>query len=132
MKEAVMAKKILVVDDEKDMLFMLRFRLEAEGYAIITAEDGIEAYSKIIEEKPDLVLLDILLPGIDGLQLCRKLKDNQDTVRIPVIMLTASNVQEVGRKCSEAGADGYLKKPFDSLDLLSKVKFLLGENPGDK
>jgi len=123
-----MAKRVLLVDDEKDMLFMLRFRMEAAGYEVISAEDGIEGYASALRDKPDIILLDVLLPGIDGLQLCRKLKDSEALSRIPVLILTASNVKDVERKCSDAGADGYLKKPFDSLELLGKVKFLLGDN----
>lgn len=125
-----MAKKVLIVDDEKDMLFMLRFRMEASGYEVVSAEDGIEGYSCALRDKPDIILLDVLLPGIDGLQLCRKIKDTESLGRIPVVILTASNVKDVERKCSEAGADSYLKKPFDSLELVSKVKFLLGEAAG--
>ena len=122
-----MARRILVVDDEKDMLFMLQLRLGAAGYEVITAEDGLDGRAKVLKEKPDLVLLDVLLPGIDGLHLCREIKDNEATLGIPVIILTASNVQGVEKKCLEAGANGYLKKPFDSLALLNKVKFLLGD-----
>ncbi len=127
-----MAKRVLIVDDEKDMLFMLRFRMEAAGYDVVSAEDGIDGYACAFRDRPDIILLDVLLPGIDGLQLCRKLKDTESLCRIPVLILTASNVKDVEKKCSEAGADGYLKKPFDSLDLLSKVKFLLGEGPAQE
>ena len=123
-----MARRILLVDDEKDMLFMLRFRLEAAGYAVVSAGDGIEGYTCALREKPDIILLDVLLPGIDGLQLCRKLKDTEELRRIPVLILTASNVKDVERRSSEAGADGCLKKPFDSLELLNKIKFLLGDS----
>ena len=124
-----MAAKILVVDDEPDVLLLCRVNLEFEGYDVIEAHDGEEAIRKVVEEHPSLVLLDVMMPGLDGWKVLEMLKDNKATQEIPVIMLTAK-VREIDQiqGLSEGAAD-YVTKPFNPLALSRTVKDVL--NPGD-
>lgn len=122
-----MAKKILLVDDEPDIISMLKLRLEASGYDVITAVDGNIAYDKARSELPDLVILDLMLPGMDGYQVCRLLKFNEKYRHIPIIMLTAKSQKDDKDWGQKVGADFYLTKPFDAVELLNKIKELLGE-----
>lgn len=122
-----MPKKILVVDDEQDILETVRMRLEAYGYNVITAANGNDGYKKAKTESPDLIILDLMLPGLDGYQICRLLKFDEGYRRIPVIMLTAKSQEEDKMWSEKVGADCYLTKPFKSNELLQKVKELLGE-----
>ena len=117
-----MAKKVLVVDDEPDILKMVTFRLKKEGYEVITAKDGQEALDLIKSGRPDLVLLDLRLPVMDGYEVCRILKIDENLKQIPVIFLTASVVGSIVEKVKEFKADGYLIKPFDPVKLLETVK----------
>lgn len=118
-------KHILVVDDEPDLVEMLKLQLEAKGYKVTTASDGQEALEKVREIKPDLVLLDIMMPKMDGYQVCRMIKFDDELKHIAVVMLTA-RVQERDQKTGEeVGADAYLTKPFEYRDLLAKVAELL-------
>lgn len=122
-----MPKKILVVDDEQDILSMLKMRLEASGYEILTASDGNAAYNTAKVENPDLIILDLMLPGMDGYQVCRLLKFDQKYNQIPVIMLTAKSQQEDKDWGAKVGADFYMTKPFEAKELLNKIKELLKE-----
>ena len=117
-----MAKKILIVDDEKDILDLLEFNLEAEGYKTYKAKDGDEALQKAESKKPDLILLDIMLPKKDGFEVLRELRVNAKTSDIPVIFLTAkdSEIDEVVGL--ELGADDYIIKPISIRKLLARVK----------
>ena len=118
-------KRILVVDDEKDLLEAVKFRLEASGYEVIPAYDGQEGLDKARREKPDLIVLNLMLPKMDGYKICRILKFDEKYKGIPIIMFTA-RAQEVDRKMAkEVGADAYIIKPFESQALLEKVKELL-------
>lgn len=122
-----MAKRILVVDDEPDLVEMVKMRLEANGYEVITAYDGKEALDKAHKENPDLMLLDLMLPKIDGYKVCRMLKFDEKYKHICIIMFTA-RAQESDEKIGmEVGADAYMVKPFEPQKLLSKIKKLLGE-----
>jgi len=122
-----MRKKILVVDDEPALVEMTKMRLESNDYDVITAYDGQEALDKAKKENPDLIILDLMLPKMDGHKVCGLLKSDIRYSRIPIIIFTAK-VQEEDRKLSqEMGADGYLLKPFDPKVLLEKVKELLKE-----
>ncbi len=115
------SKKILVVDDEVYILHILDFSLGAEGYEVITAADGAEAIEKARQEKPDLVVLDIMMPKVDGFEACRRLKADPETREIPVILLTAKG-REVDRKMGmEVGADDYIVKPFSPTKLIEKI-----------
>jgi len=124
-----MAKKILIIDDEPDMLEILRFRLEKNGYKIVTASSGEEGLVKAEKIKPDLILLDILLPGISGLEVVKKLKANKLTKKIPVIMVTALISQDAMAKGLEHGAQYFISKPFDPADLLGEIKNAIKDSP---
>ncbi|MCM8800538.1 MAG: response regulator [Candidatus Omnitrophica bacterium] len=115
-------KKILVVDDEPDILNMIRLRLEANGYEVITASDGNTAYQRARSDSPDLIILDLMLPGMDGYQVCRLLKFDERYRSIPVIILTALSQKEDKEWAEKVGADCYLTKPFESDELLNKIK----------
>lgn len=118
-------KKILVVDDEPDIVSMLKLRLEAAGYEVLSALDGNAGYEKAKLELPDLIILDLMLPGIDGYKICRLLKFDTKYRHIPIIMLTARGQQEDRDWGEKAGADFYFTKPFDGKELLDKIKKLL-------
>jgi CheY-like chemotaxis protein len=117
---SVLAKKILVVDDEI-ILHILDFSLGAEGCEVITAADGEEALQKARTERPDLIVLDIMMPKVDGFEACRRLKADPETSPIPVILLTAKG-REVDRQMGmEVGADDYIVKPFSPTRLIEKI-----------
>ena len=113
---------ILVVDDEEPILELLRFNLEKEGYQVRVAKDGPEALESVEKEQPDLLILDVMLPGMDGLEICRQLRLNPKFRQIPIIMLTAKG--EVIDKVVglELGADDYMTKPFSPRELLARIK----------
>ena len=118
-----MAKeKILVVDDEKNICDLLRMYLEKEGFAVVMAHNGLDAVKTFASENPDLVLLDIMLPGLDGWQVCREIRKTSEK---PIIMLTAKD--EVFDKVLglELGADDYVTKPFDTKEIIARIKAVL-------
>lgn len=118
-------KRILLVDDEKDLVEIMKFRLEANNYTVICAFDGQEALEKAKNENPDLIILDLMLPKIDGYKICRMLKFDEKYKKIPIVMFTA-RAQEADRKLGEeVGADAYITKPFDLQVLLDKIKELI-------
>ena len=121
-----MAKgKILVVDDEEHILELIRYNLDASGYEVIEASDGDDAVKKAINEVPDLILLDLMLPGKDGYDVCRELRSNGKTKAVPIIMLTAKS-QDLDKIMGlEYGADDYIIKPFNPMELLLRIKALL-------
>jgi DNA-binding response OmpR family regulator len=124
MAEAKTAK-ILVVDDEPDVQSLLNLMLVSQGYTVVTASDGQEALEKARSENPDLILLDVMLPRLDGYKVARMLKFDENFSHIPIIMLTAK-VQEKDKQTGlETGADDYITKPFDTAALLLKVKEIL-------
>jgi two-component system alkaline phosphatase synthesis response regulator PhoP len=123
--EKTAKKKILVVDDEQDIVTLIKSRLELSGYEVIAAYDGNEGLEKARKEKPDMVILDIMLPKIDGFQVCRMLKFDSDYKNIPVMLFSARAGEHDKATGEEAGADAYLVKPFDSNVLIAKVKELL-------
>jgi len=117
--------KILVVEDEADIRELLRYSLTQEGYAVEEAADGAEALDRIERRAPDLVLLDLMLPRMSGLELCRKLRANSETAQMPVIVVTAKSA-EVDRILGlEMGADDYVVKPFSPREVVARVKALL-------
>lgn len=114
-------KKILIVDDEAHILELVKVCLEDSGFDVIEAYDGIEALDKAKTEKPDIILLDIMIPKLDGYEVCRKIKQDEETKSIPVVMLTAKG-QEVDKvKGFQSGADSYMTKPFSPLRLLTEI-----------
>jgi two-component system cell cycle response regulator len=118
-------KKILVVDDLPENVFMLQDRLEHEGYDVITAYDGVTGISKCEIEQPDLVLLDVMMPGMTGIEVCKTLVVNPKTKNIPIILVTAKVGAEDTKEGLEAGAFDYIKKPFNRVELLARVNSAL-------
>ncbi len=118
-------KKILVIDDLPENVFLLQDRLESEGYEVITAYEGKSGLNKAISEQPDLILLDIMMPDITGLDVCKKLVGNEETAHIPIILVTAKIEAEDTKEGLEAGAFDYIKKPFNRVELLARVKSAL-------
>ncbi|MEW6600383.1 MAG: response regulator transcription factor [Nitrospirota bacterium] len=127
-----METKILIVDDEKDILELISYNLKKEGFEVSVSSDGEDALRRIKQKKYDLIILDLMLPGIQGLELCRILKSSEDTSFIPIIMLTAKN-EELDKVLGlEMGADDYITKPFSPRELVARVKAVLRrthENP---
>jgi phosphate regulon transcriptional regulator PhoB len=118
-------KKILVVDDEPDIVALVSYNLKKEGFEIVEALDGEEALSKIKNQTFDFVILDLMLPGIQGMELCRILRNDTKTKNIPIIMLTAKG-EEIDRILGlEIGADDYMAKPFSPRELVARVKAVL-------
>ena len=123
-----MAKKVLVVEDETELVAALEVRLKTEGYEVVVAYDGEEGLNKAREENPDLIILDIMLPKMDGFKVSRLLKFDERYEHIPIIMLTAKAELEDKALGEETGADEYMTKPFEWEHLSEKIKELLGEN----
>ncbi len=120
-----MKEKILVVDDEKDIVKMLDYNLKKDGYKAVSAYEGEKALDLARREMPDLIILDLMLPGMDGLEVCKMLKKEPKTAHIPIIMLTAKT-QEADKVVGlELGADDYVTKPFSPRELLARVKAIL-------
>ncbi len=117
--------RILIVEDEEPLTLLLRYNLEAEGYAVETSARGDEAELLLRESAPDLVLLDWMLPGLSGIELCRRLRQRPDTQRLPVIMLTARGEESERVRGLATGADDYVVKPFSVPELLARVRALL-------
>src|SRR5215211_7285913 len=120
-----MAARILIVEDEESLTTLLRYNLEAAGYAVETAARGDEAELRIAEELPDLVLLDWMVPGVSGVELCRRIRARQDSTRLPIIMLTARGEEADRVRGLATGADDYVVKPFSVPELLARVAALL-------
>jgi len=124
--------KILVVDDEEDILELIRYNLEKDGYQVLTAQSGETALETVKSEIPDLVLLDLMLPGVDGIEVCRQINSNSATRHIPVVMLTAKSEEMDVVIGLEIGADDYITKPFSPRVLLARVKAMLRRNRDNK
>lgn len=118
-------KKILIVDDNDDIVTTYRVVLDRMGYEVAVARNGIECLEMIGEVEPDLVLLDVLLPGLSGSEVCRSIKDTARTTDIPVIAITASVSGETRKRMSEVGADDFLLKPIDVSDINRVIKRFL-------
>lgn len=120
-----MAKKILIVEDEQNLVNNLAEKLRAEGYSVLTAFDGEEGWDKIRNDKPELVILDIMLPGLDGLSLCRMVRNEPTTKHIRIIMLTARGAEVDKIIGLESGADDYIVKPFGLGEFLARVRAVM-------
>jgi CheY-like chemotaxis protein len=118
-------KKILFIEDEADQIMMISLRLEKNGYEVIASMSGEEGVKMAEREKPDLILVDVLMPGIDGFEVCRRLRKNSATKNIPIISTTAAGMDDIEHQCLSAGADDCVRKPYDSADLLMKIHRLL-------
>lgn len=119
-------KCVLLVDDEPDILKTVVFRLKKAGYQVITAEDGKAGLELARKERPDLILLDLRLPVMDGCDVCQRLKSDDNFKKIPVIFLTASVVDKITDKIKEFGAEDYIIKPFETEELLNKIRKYIG------
>ncbi len=117
--------RILVVDDEPEIVFLAKMILEKEGHEVVVASDSTECFEKLKTEKPDLILLDIMLSGDDGWSTCRKIKEDEKTKDIPVAMFTVRTSEESVEKSYECGADAHINKPFDRTEMLDTIKQLL-------
>ena len=125
MKGATLTGTVLVADDDADIVRFVEVNLRLEGFQVLTARDGQEALTKALDLQPDVVLLDVLMPRIDGYTVCARLRADHRGATIPVILLTANFInadQEVARR---AGADDFVVKPFDPYELMARVKALL-------
>jgi len=120
-----MKEKILIVEDEKDIIKMLEYNLKKEGYRVNYARDGEDAIDLAVREHPDLILLDLMLPGMDGLEVCKALKKESKTAYIPIIMLTAKSQESDKVVGLELGADDYITKPFSLRELIARIKAVL-------
>ncbi|OGH96751.1 MAG: hypothetical protein A2039_09480 [Candidatus Melainabacteria bacterium GWA2_34_9] len=118
-------KKILIVDDEPDIVETLKFLVESEGFESIIAMDGEEALRKAKEENPDVMILDVMLPKINGYKVCRLLKFDNKYKHIPILMVTARSQEEDKVIGEETGADEYITKPFDINELIEKIHLYL-------
>jgi DNA-binding response OmpR family regulator len=123
----VNSKKVLITEDSSTIRGMLKDIFESEGYSVITAEDGFEGLNKARSEGPDLIVLDLMLPKMDGFKVCRMLKFDDHFKEIPILMLTARS-SSMDKEMGEAvGADAYLVKPFEIDELLEQARALIGE-----
>ncbi|KPK56445.1 MAG: phosphate regulon transcriptional regulatory protein PhoB [Thiotrichales bacterium SG8_50] len=123
--DASVQKRILVVDDEPAIRDMLSFALGREGYAVLEAGDAQEAQTAIADQRPDIVLLDWMLPGVSGIDLARRLRRDDNTRELPIIMLTARDEEDSKIRGLDVGADDYVTKPFSTRELLARIKAVL-------
>ena len=121
-----MAKKVLIADDEPNIVISLEFLLRREGFEVLVAVDGEEALAKARAERPDLVLLDVMMPRINGFDVCQALRADSDLDGLRIVMLTAKGRDTEVSKGLALGADAYVTKPFSTKDLVSQVRSLLG------
>jgi DNA-binding response OmpR family regulator len=117
---------ILIADDDPDILALVSFRLERAGYDVVAAANGEEAVQLALERKPDLAVFDVMMPRVDGYEATRRLRQHEETKRIPVILLTARVQEEDIARGFDAGADDYVKKPFSPQELGARVQAVLG------
>lgn len=120
-------RKILVVDDEKQLVDLIKVRLETNDFEVLTAYDGQEGLARAKKENPDLIILDLMLPKMDGYKVCRMLKFDEKYRKIPIILFTAKAQEEDVKLGEEVGADAYVTKPFEPQVLLDKIKELLDQ-----
>jgi CheY-like chemotaxis protein len=120
-------KTILIIDDDKDWVWMLGMRLQHEGYHVEAAFDAVQAITQTIDLKPDLVLLDIIMPAGDGVGVLEKLRENAKTINIPVIAITAIKDMQIKEAAEKLGISGYFVKPVDTGKLMEKLKEVLIE-----
>jgi len=118
-------EKILIIEDEKDIIKMLDYNLKKEGFNILSIRNGEDAIGSARNEHPDLIILDLMLPGMDGLEVCRAIKGDSKTASIPIIMLTAKSQESDKVVGLELGADDYVTKPFSLRELIARIKAVL-------
>jgi two-component system alkaline phosphatase synthesis response regulator PhoP len=122
-----MNEKILVIEDNPNALRLMVYTLEQEGYQVITASDGLDGLTKAQDEHPDLAVLDIMLPGLDGYEICHQLRQKPETAALPIIMLSAKANQDDKDVGLKVGANDYLAKPADPATIVERVKALLDQ-----
>ena len=118
---------VLVADDDPDILLLITLTLERDGYDVVAAKDGLSALEAAVERVPHLALLDLMMPGLDGYQVTRRLRAEPATQHIPIVIVTAAAEESQASRALEAGADAYMKKPFSPRDLLSTTASLILE-----
>lgn len=120
-----MKKRVLLIEDDPSAVRLVSYTLEQEGYEVLTATNGLEGLKKVREEAPDLLVLDVMLPGLDGFEVCRRLRADEQTAGLPVLMLSAK-AQEIDKTTGlKVGADDYLAKPADPSEIVARVANLL-------
>jgi DNA-binding response OmpR family regulator len=117
---------VLAADDDEDILELIAFRLEHSGYTVLQARDGKEALDLARTARPDLAVLDVMMPKIDGFEVTRRLREDDSTTRIPIILLTARTQEADVQRGFDAGADDYIRKPFSPQELGARVQAILG------
>ena len=115
-------KTILIVDDEKSIRELLAFNLEKEGYKVIEADNGIDAVDRALNQKPDLILLDVMLPRMDGISVCKKLRYALNINTVPILMISAKDTESDKIVGLEMGADDYITKPFQIREVMARIK----------
>jgi len=125
MHEVVTQKNVLIVEDEQDIIDIVRFSLMRAGFTVRQATTGLDAFAEVAIQLPDVVILDRMLPGMDGIEICRRLRNNPETSLLPIVMLTARSSDEDVIDGLEAGADDYLTKPFHPIVLAERLKAIL-------
>ena len=120
-----MKKRVLLIEDDPSSIRLVSYTLEQEGYEVLTAMNGLDGLKKVREEAPDLLVLDVMLPGLDGFEVCRRLRADEQTAGLPVLMLSAK-AQEIDKTTGlKVGADDYLAKPADPSEIVARVANLL-------
>ena len=122
-----MTDKILLVEDDLPTVELIKFALQSEGLGVVAVHDGISALRAVEKENPNLILLDVMIPGVDGFEVCQLLKHNIKFMKIPIIMVTAKVRKEDRQLGLEKGADDYISKPFDPMELVARVKKLIDD-----
>ena len=117
---------VLVAEDDEDIRSLVAFRLERAGYRVVAAADGRRAYEVAVAQLPDLAVLDVMMPRLDGYELMRRLRADERTSRLPIILLTARAQESDVQRGLEAGADDYIRKPFSLQELMARVQAILG------
>lgn len=120
-------KKALIVEDHPDLLEVLTYQLEMMGFAVVSANTGVEGVSKAVEEKPQLILMDIMMPGVDGREATRMIRTNRETEKIPILAITALCSESELDACIEAGCNDYIVKPFDFQKFEEKIQAILSD-----
>ena len=124
-RRATMKPTVLVVEDEEALSTLLRYNLEQEGYNVVTTADGEEADMLVRESEPDLVLLDWMLPGLSGIELCRRFRSRAETRNLPIVMITARGEEADRIRGLDTGADDYITKPFSTTELMARIRAVL-------
>ncbi len=124
--------RILVVDDEPDVVTLLQRSLESDGFDVLCAYDGISALDLVDSEKPDMVLLDIMMPMMSGYEVCEQIKANPQTRHIPVLCVTSAHSEDTRKRSQQAGAQGLLVKPFMPKELVAQIERFLPKTPPDE